>query len=76
MSTNTVRLDPSDNVVTALKALETGATDKAKAQMGLGIALADQDKMAEAKQAFGQIAGGNRASLAKAWIAYTDMKTS
>lgn len=58
------------------KALETGATDKAKAQMGLGIALADQDKMAEAKQAFGQIAGGNRASLAKAWIAYTDMKTS
>lgn len=58
------------------KALETGATDKAKAQMGLGIALADQDKMAEAKQAFGQIAGGNRASLAKAWIAYTDMKSS
>ncbi|MAF28062.1 MAG: hypothetical protein CL820_01200 [Croceicoccus sp.] len=58
------------------KALETGATDKAKAQMGLGIALADQDKMAEAKQAFGQISGGNRASLAQAWIAYTDMKSS
>ena len=58
------------------KALETGAADKAKAQMGLGIALSDQGKMAEAKQAFGQITGGNRASLAKAWIAYTDMKAS
>lgn len=56
------------------KALETGAADKAKAQMGLGIALADQGKMAEAKQAFGEITGGNRASLAKAWIAYADMK--
>ena len=58
------------------KALETGAADKAKAQMGLGIALSDQGKMAEAKQAFGEITGGNRASLAKAWIAYTDMKAS
>ncbi|QNE03948.1 hypothetical protein [Croceicoccus marinus] len=56
------------------KALETGAADTAKAQMGLGIALADQGKMAEAKQAFGEITGGNRASLAKAWIAYADMK--
>ncbi len=58
------------------KALETGAADKAKAQMGLGIALSDQGKMAEARQAFGEITGGNRASLAKAWIAYTDMKSS
>ncbi|WP_230280880.1 hypothetical protein [Croceicoccus sp. Ery15] len=56
------------------KGLETGAADKAKAQMGLGIALADQGKYAEAKQAFGQVTTGNRASLAKAWIAYVDNK--
>lgn len=56
------------------KALETGATDKAKAQLGLGMALSDQGKYAEAKQAFAQVTTGNRASLAKAWSAYADMK--
>lgn len=58
------------------KALETGAADTAKAQMGLGMALADQNKMAEAKQAFDQVTSGNRATLAKMWSAYADMKSS
>ncbi|MCH7495291.1 MAG: UxaA family hydrolase, partial [Candidatus Marinimicrobia bacterium] len=35
MSTNTVRLDPSDNVVTALKALETGAAVEETTTLGL-----------------------------------------
>lgn len=35
MSTNTVRLDPSDNVVTALKALETGAAVEETTTVGL-----------------------------------------
>ena len=35
MSTNTVRLDPSDNVVTALRALETGAEAEGAATLSL-----------------------------------------
>ncbi|MBS7668743.1 tetratricopeptide repeat protein [Croceicoccus gelatinilyticus] len=58
------------------KAISMGATDKAAALTGLGIAQADQGKFAEAKSTFEQITTGNRSTLAKLWIAYVDSKTA
>lgn len=58
------------------KALEMGVTDKAAALTGLGIALADQGKYAEAKATFEQITAGNRSILAKLWIAYVKNRTA
>ena len=56
------------------KALASGATNKDQVMTGLGIALADQGKFAEAKSTFEQISVGNRGKLAKMWIAYVDRK--
>lgn len=47
-----------------------GAPDKDRVLMGLGIALADQDKLDEAETTFGQITSGNRGQIAQLWIAY------
>lgn len=57
------------------KALTTVAgADKDKALTGLGIALSDQNKNAEAKTTFGQITSPSRAKLAKLWISYLNTK--
>ncbi len=56
----------------------TGAlsgAEKDRALTGLGIALADQGKFADAKAAFEQIKTGNRSQLARLWIAYVNGKT-
>lgn len=53
----------------------TGA-DKDRALTGLGIALADQGKYADAKSTFEQITTGNRSQLAKLWIAYVNDKSA
>ena len=54
-------------------ALSANGTN-ARALTGLGIALADQGKWQEAKDTFGKITTGNRSTLAKAWMAYIDLK--
>lgn len=55
-------------------AIDKGGIDQQQALTGLGIALADQGKYAEAKQTFSQLTSGNRTALARAWIAYVDTK--
>lgn len=53
----------------------TGA-EKDRALTGLGIALADQGKYADAKAAFEQITTGNRSQLARLWIAYVNNQSA
>lgn len=48
--------------------------DKDRALTGLGIALSDQGKNAEAKSTFDQITTGSRAQVAKMWSAYVSGK--
>lgn len=50
--------------------------EKDRALTGLGIALSDQGKNAEAKTTFGQITTGSRAQLAKLWLAYLGTKAA
>ncbi|MFM2370991.1 MAG: hypothetical protein RIS85_713 [Pseudomonadota bacterium] len=50
-------------------AIEKGGIDKDRALTRLGIAQVDQDKFADAKASFGQVAGA-RAPLARLWAAF------
>ncbi|MDT0574959.1 hypothetical protein RM533_02030 [Croceicoccus sp. F390] len=57
-------------------AIEKGGVDRDRALTGLGIALADQGMVTEAKDTFAQIKTGNRSNLARAWMAYLDSKAT
>jgi len=54
-------------------ALEKGGIDRDQLLTRLGIAQAEQGKLAEAKAAFGQVSGA-RAAVARMWTAYVDSK--